>query len=76
MVIDARTLNSQELFIKLKEILASQIGKDVFIEIMLNTQSETKRLKAFVSMSGCQTTDVEKKEGYYVMCIKGSPCCV
>ncbi len=74
MLIDARELKSEELFIKLKGILASERCRDVSIEILFDTYQEAKRAKAFVSMSGC-STDIEEKDDYYSMQITGSPCC-
>lgn len=75
MVIDARGLDLPELFLKLKEILTSKRGMEVFIKVLLDTHSATKKAKAFVSMTGCKA-DIEEKEGYYLLRITGSPCCV
>lgn len=75
VIIDARNLELKELFMKLKEILESELGKDVFIEILINTFTDIKKIKSFVSMSGCQT-DAEKKDGYYIVRVTGTPCCV
>ncbi len=75
MIIDARQLKSEELFIKLKEILASERHKDISIDVLLDTHQAAKRTMAFVSMTGCQTK-VEGKKGYYVLRVTGCPCCV
>ncbi len=74
MKIDARDLDLQELFIKLKEVLASKLGCDVNIEILINTLADTKKITAFVSMAGCRT-EIDKKDNYYIMHVKGTPCC-
>ncbi len=74
MIVDARTLETRELLLRMREVLADNCGREVFIEVFLSAENETKRLKAFVSMSGCQTI-VEKKEGYYIVRITGNVCC-
>lgn len=73
--VDARELDSQELFLKLNDILSSKWGKDVFIEILIDTFTATKKVKAYISMTGCKT-EIEKKEGYYIVRVTGTPCCV
>lgn len=75
MTIDARELESHELFRKLKDILTSKVGTDVFIEILFDTRPAAKKVRAFISMTGCQT-ELEEKEEYYVLRVTGSPCCV
>jgi hypothetical protein len=75
LTIDARQLTSEELFTKLRDILASHRGCDVSIDILLDTRSMSERVKAFVSMTGCQT-ELEEKNGYYIIRIRGSPCCI
>ncbi len=74
MRIDARDINTQELFIQLKEILSSKFGCDVHIEILTNTPADIKKITAFVSMSGCNT-EIDRKEEYYIIRVKGIPCC-
>jgi hypothetical protein len=58
----------------MRDLLADHCGREVSVEVFLSSSGETKRLRAFVSMSGCQT-EVEEKEGYYVVRITGSVCC-
>ncbi len=74
MQIDARKLGIEELLRKLKEILASQHGCDVDIDILLSTTEDAKKITAFVSMSGC-TAHVDKNNNYYIMHISGTICC-
>jgi hypothetical protein len=74
MTIDARSLDLKELLLRMREVLSDRVGQEVSVEVLLNTSDETKKLRAFVSMSGCSTT-VERKEDYYVVNIKGSVCC-
>ncbi len=74
MHIDARELEYQELVLKVREILASCHGNDVNIEILISTLAEAKKVKSFVSMSGCKS-EIDKKDSYYIMRIKGTPCC-
>jgi len=75
MVIDAREFEGTSLFIKLKEVLASYCGKDVFIEILLNSLQDAKRVMTFASMSGCKS-EIGEKEGYYTVTISGTVCCI
>ncbi len=74
MIVDARTLDSRELMLRMRDLLANHCGREVSVEVFLAGERDTKRLRAFVSMSGCQTV-VEEKEGYYVVRITGSVCC-
>jgi hypothetical protein len=74
MIVDGRILETRELLLQMRDVLAGNCGQEVCIEVYLTREAETKRLKAFVSMSGCQTI-IEKKEGYYVVRITGSVCC-
>jgi hypothetical protein len=75
MNIDARGLDPKELFQTLKEILASKLGEEVFIEILIQKQSDVKKIQSFAALSGCQTS-AEEKEGFFIVRITGSPCCV
>jgi len=75
MVIDARRLELQELFKRLKEIFASGCGADVFIEVLVDTSANIKQIKAFISMTGCRTA-IEERDGNYIVRITGTPCCV
>jgi len=75
MTLDARGLGSRELFVKLKELLSSQCGRDVFIEVMVASYQDARQGRAFVSMSGCRA-DIQEKEGYYVLLISGNVCCI
>jgi hypothetical protein len=74
MIIDARTLDLKQLLLRMRDVLSDSVGREVSVEVLLSTADETKRLRAFVSMSGCLTT-VEKKEDYYIVHITGSVCC-
>ncbi len=74
MHIDARALETHELVLKIREILAAGHGNDLNIEILISTKAEAKKVTAFVSMSGCKS-EIDKKDSYYIMRIKGTPCC-
>jgi hypothetical protein len=74
MHIDARSLDVQEVLSKLKELLSSACGREVDIEITINSLSEAAKVKAFATMSGCRT-EVAKKGECYIIYIKGIPCC-
>jgi len=72
--LDANTQSLEQIFLKLKEILASKFGSEVSIKVLTNSEADAKKVKAFVSMSGCQT-NVDKKDECYIIHITGSPCC-
>jgi hypothetical protein len=72
--LDANNETLESIFLKLKEILASKLGSEVSIKVLTNSQADANKLKAFVSMSGCQTT-IDKKDECYIIHITGSPCC-
>jgi hypothetical protein len=74
MTIDARALDLKQLLLRMRDVLSDSVGQEVSVEVLLSSADETKRLRAFVSMSGCLTT-VEKKEDYYIVHITGSVCC-
>ena len=75
MVIDARELESRELFLKVRGILAERCGREIDIEVLLSTSRESKKLKAFASMSGCRTS-IREKDGFFIAHITGNACCV
>ncbi len=74
MIVDARTIASRELLLRMRDLLADHCGREVSVEVFLAGEGDAKRLRAFVSMSGCKTI-VEKKEGYYIVRITGNVCC-
>jgi hypothetical protein len=74
MILDARSLDAKELFLRMRNLLAEHVGQEVSVEVFLSGEKDMKRLRAFVSMSGCQTIVVQK-EGYYIVRITGSVCC-
>lgn len=74
MYIDARILEHQEVVLKIREILAEKHGCEVQIEILVSTMAEVKRIKAFVTMSGC-IVETDKKDNYFIMHVTGAPCC-
>lgn len=75
MHIDARKLDQQELFARLKEIFSSnrECG-EVSIEMLVGTLAEANKIKAFASMSGCRT-ESGKEGNHYKIHLKGIPCC-
>lgn len=72
---DAQQISLDEIFVQLKELLASKLGKSVSIEIRVYSRSDAAKVKAFVTMSGCRTT-FDKNEECYILHVTGSPCCV
>jgi len=73
MVIDAREIGAQEILTKLKKIFEEYCEKEVDIEILIKTQSDAKRIKAFAAMSG-YNTKVEVENGYFATHITGISC--
>lgn len=74
MQIDARELEITELLKKLKEILSSQRCGEVNVDLNVKTAADAKKIEAFASMSGC-STKIDKKDNYYLVHVKGNPCC-
>lgn len=74
MRIDARGRDIQDLLKELREFLASKRECYLSIEILIGTMEDAKKTAAFLTMSGC-TTEIEKKDNYYIMYVKGIPCC-
>lgn len=74
MRLDARGLESTQLFIKLKDMLNLYCVNDVPVEIILDSRSRTGKAKAFASMSGCQT-EIEERDGNYILKITGGCRC-
>ncbi len=72
--LDANKNTLESILLKLKEILASKYGSEVSIKVLTNSKADAKKVKAFVSMSGCQT-NVDEKNECYIIYITGSPCC-
>jgi hypothetical protein len=74
MYIDARGLDVLDLMKKLKELFDSSRGKDVNIEILIEKETDKKKIKSFVAMSGCRAT-IEEKEDRCIIIVRGIPCC-
>jgi len=72
MQLDARGLESQELFRKLKQMISS-CGSNESIEVLVYDQVTLKRVKAFASMSGCPV-ETEKKEDFFILRITENTC--
>ncbi|MBC8412800.1 MAG: hypothetical protein ISR96_10835 [Nitrospira sp.] len=72
---DSKETALRDIFLQLKDILVTKLGKEVDIEIMVYTPGEAKKVKTFASMSGCRI-EIDKLESYYIIHITGSPCCV
>jgi len=76
MVIDVREMqNDIELLKKVKEVLSSYCGKEITLEILINSCQNPARVVSYISMSGCQAV-FEEKEGYYLVKVSGSVCCI
>lgn len=73
MVIDAREIGLHEILTKLKQIFEEYREKEIDIKILIKTQSDGKRIKAFAAMSG-YNANVEVKNGYFSTHITGISC--
>lgn len=75
MLIDAREIDQRDILVRLKDELSSRHGCDnVQIDVMVSTEVDAKKIKGFVSMSGCRA-EIDKKDNCYIICIRGIPCC-
>ncbi len=74
MHIDARDFELQDLLKKLKDLLASSRECNMDLDILVKTVSEAKKIKGFVSMSGC-STEIDKKDNFYIIHVRGVSCC-
>ncbi len=74
MHIDARQLDLQDLLKQLKEVLATNIGSEVNIEVLVSSREDARKVTGFVSMSGC-CAKVDKTDNYYIIHVAGNICC-
>ncbi|MBI4683470.1 MAG: hypothetical protein HY757_10285 [Nitrospirae bacterium] len=74
MQIDAREFESHDSLKKLKEILSSNRECNLSIDILVKSVSDAKKITGFVSMSGC-TAQIDKKENFCIIHVRGIPCC-
>jgi hypothetical protein len=75
MILDGRDIELVELFKKLREILLATLGTEIFIDVIVRTTGDSRKVRAFAAMSGCNTL-IEERDGHYVVHISGSACCV
>lgn len=75
MHIDASAIDLKALLLKLKDILAAQVGYEVDIEIVFAAGADVQKVKAFAAMSGCKA-EITSKDGKSHIHITGTPCCV
>ncbi len=72
MQLDARDLKPEELFRKLKQMLSS-CGSNESIEVLVCDRVTAKKVKAFVSMSGCPV-EIEQKGHFFILRITENTC--
>jgi len=75
VIIDAREIELKVLFVRLRELMRSRCGQDIAVDILVESYSDSRKVTAFASMSGCQTS-TEKKAEYYIVHVSGNACCV
>jgi hypothetical protein len=74
MEIDGRGMDVQEALKQLKEILSSKRECFLFIDVLVKTVSEARKITGFASMSGC-TAEIDIKDDYCIIHVRGIPCC-
>lgn len=60
---------------KLRDILASKRGTDVFIDVKSNTAGDAKKIQTYVLMTGCRA-EIERRDKHFIIHVTGSPCCI
>ncbi|MEW6602923.1 MAG: hypothetical protein AB1499_18270 [Nitrospirota bacterium] len=74
MEIDGREMDVQELLKQLKDIMSSKRECFLSIDVLTKTMSDAKKITGFASMSGC-TAEIDKKDDYCIVHVRGIPCC-
>jgi len=75
MLLDGRDDEVIAVLVQLREVLVERIGVEICIDVLVKSRQDSKRVRAFAAMSGCQTA-IEEREGHYIVHITGNPCCV
>jgi len=75
MELSSQGIETHELFVKLRDILASRRGTEVSINVKSNTAENAKKIQTFVSMTGCKAV-IEKIDEHFIVHITGTPCCI
>jgi hypothetical protein len=75
MVLDGRDIELVQLFEKLREILIASLGSEIFVDVLVRTTIDSRKVRAFAAMSGCNTL-IEERNGHYIVHISGNACCV
>ncbi len=73
--LDARKLDTKDLLKQLKEHISSACGNSISIEVLLSSDEAVRKAKAFIEMSGCTAAEIDKKDDYYIMQLRGNSCC-
>ncbi|HBH62157.1 MAG TPA: hypothetical protein DDX85_10560 [Nitrospiraceae bacterium] len=74
MEIDGREMDVQEVLKQLKDILSSKRACFLAIDVLVSTVSDAKKITGFASMSGC-TAEIDIKDNYCIIHVRGIPCC-
>jgi len=73
MQIDTRGLKHPEPLKKIKDVVSSMCTNYVDVEVLVDTCEYGRTVKGFAEMTGCET-EVEKKDDYCIVRIKGGSC--
>ena len=73
MVIDARVLDEESLFVKLRDIMAEAAGGELNLEILTDSEELARRVTAFAQMSRCSCSRSER-DGLILLHISGCAC--
>jgi len=66
MILDLRDLKGDEPFRKVREVLKDLCPEDEIFEIFLNNEALAKRMKGFMTMSGCNVELLRTQEAWIV----------
>ncbi len=66
MTIDLRGLSGNEPFIRVRELLRDSCPEDETLDLLIEEEGLAKRLKGFMSMSGCRVEIHPTPDGWIV----------
>ncbi len=73
MIIDGRGIQIEETLKKVREFLNTRCSLEDAVEVLLSSTEDAKKVKAYVSMTGC-ITEVKKIDDHYSMIVSGGTC--
>lgn len=73
MRLDMRGLGQDEPLRRIRDILRNSCPDDEIIEVLIDSEQDAKRLKAFMSMSGC-TVELSREGPRWIVKMTGKNC--